>query len=46
MIYNHKKTIFKEIYTFNKRVYNYALFLDEIIVKKNLSFCFKEAALN
>ena len=46
MIHNYKKTIFKKVYTFNKRVYNYALFFDEIIVKKNLFFCFKGAALN
>ena len=46
MIHNHKKIIFKEIYIFNKRVYNYALFIDEIIIKKNFSFSFRKSTLN
>ena len=46
MIHNYKKIIFKEIYIFNKRVYDYALFIDEIIIKKNLFFYFQESALN
>ena len=46
IIHNHKKTIFKTIYTFNKRVYNYVLFINEIIIKKNLSFYFQNSTLN
>ena len=46
VIYNHKKIIFKEVYIFNKRVYDYVLFIDEIIIKKNLFFCFRESTLN
>ena len=46
MIYNYKKIIFKKIYTFNKCVYNYILFIDEIIIKKNLFFYFQDLTLN
>ena len=46
MIYNHKEIIFREVYTFNKCVYDYALLLGEVIVKENLFFCFREVTLN
>ena len=46
MIYNHKKIIFKKVYIFNKRVHNYVLFIDEIIIKKNLFFYFRDSTLN
>ena len=38
MIYNHKKIIFKKVYIFNKRVYDYVLLIDEIIIKKKSFF--------
>ena len=46
MIYNYKEIIFTKVYIFNKRVYNYVLFIDEIIVKKNLFFYFRGLTLN
>ena len=46
IIHNYKKIIFKKIYIFNKRVYNYVLFIDEIITKENPFFYFRGLILN
>lgn len=42
---SHKETIFREVYIFNKGVYDYSLQTGKTLVKKNLSFCFRGLAL-
>ena len=46
VIHTHKETIFREVYTFNKRVHDYAMLVGETLVKENLSICFRGTALN
>ena len=46
IIHNHKKTIFKEIYIFNKRIQNYIFFINKILMKNNLFLYFRESILN
>ena len=46
VIHNHKETIFREIYIFNKRVHDYTLLVDEILMKNNLSLYFRGSTFN
>ena len=46
IIYNYKKIIFREVYIFNKRIYNYAFFINKVNIKENLSLNFRESALS
>ena len=46
IIYNYKKIIFRKIYIFNKYIYNYIFFINELIIKDNLFFYFRESILN
>ena len=46
VIHSHKETIFRKVYIFNKRVHDYALLVDEILVKDNLSLYFRRSTFS
>ncbi len=41
IIFAHKKTIYREVFIFVERVNDYAHVVDEVVVRDNLSFCFR-----
>jgi len=41
IIFAYKKTIYREIFIFVEHMNDYAHVVDEIVVRNNLSFCFR-----
>jgi len=41
IIFAHKKTIYREVFIFVERVNDYTHVVDEIVVRNNLFFCFR-----
>ena len=45
IIFAHKKTIYREVFTFVQRVNDYAHVVDESVVRENLFFCLRGATM-
>ena len=45
IIFAHKKTIYREVFTFVQRINDCAHVIDESVVRENLFFCFRDATM-
>ena len=45
IIFAHKKTIYREVFTFVQRVNDYVHVIDEFVVRENLFFCLRDATM-